>query len=468
MKSVRKIQNQAIKRRRRSRIRLLTGLSALGVLIIILIASGGAKAAWTLITGLLEKPAAETTESNNPTPTPSETKQTAPLPTTISMPTPSPSPAPQEVRVTLAAVGDIILHKDVIDGGLVSGSNPATYDFNPIFQYVKPILAAADLTLANYEGTLAGSPYRGYPFFCAPDQIADALLDTGIDGVWTANNHTLDRGLAGVIRTAKVFRDRGFEVVGTRHDLSAATDVVRDVGGIRIGLMAYTFETIGTETQKALNGNPMPAAADPLIDSFNPYRQAAYEKDIKAMIARAAALRTQGAEIICLSLHWGDEYHTRSNSYQRKLAQRLADAGIELIIGHHPHVLQEIDVLQSATTGKPALVFYSLSNFLHNMSYETHGSNGNAQDAVIARIHLLRKENGVSIEWAEYIPTYVVRVNKDKDRLQHLIVPVLPALDSPSAYQTTAKEMQASLDRITAVLGSSQGNSQLPVKQAAK
>jgi poly-gamma-glutamate synthesis protein (capsule biosynthesis protein) len=286
--------------------------------------------------------------------------------------------------------------------------------------------------------------------------------------MWTANNHTLDRGLDGVIRTAKVFRERGFTVVGTSDDRAIPTDTVREVGGIKIGLMAYTFETIGSENQKALNGNPMPAAADPLIDSFNPYRSAAYERDIQAMIARSKVLRENGAELICLSLHWGNEYQTRSNSYQRKLAQRLCDAGIELIIGHHPHVLQEIDVLESAADGRPTLVFYSISNFLHNMGYDTHGSNGNAQDAVIARIHLVRTQRGVLVERAEYIPTYVVRVDQGGGRLQHLIVPVLPALGDPAAYQSTTKEMQAARDRIAAVLGDSTGSSQIPVNRAAK
>ncbi|MEA4889273.1 MAG: CapA family protein [Clostridiaceae bacterium] len=403
----------------------------------------------------LATPAASTAEST-----------AAPTSLPTATPTPEPSPATKpDASVTLAAVGDIILHQKVIDGGLVSGGGNPVYDFNPDFQYVKPIIAAADLAMANYEGTLAGPPYSGYPFFCAPDAIADALYQTGFRVAWTANNHTIDKGLAGVVRTAQVFRERGFQVVGTRPDEQKSADGVVDVKGIKIGLMAYTFETTGTETQKTLNGNPMPAAADPLIDSFNPNRDTAFERDIAVMLERAEALRSQGAELICLSLHWGIEYQTKSNSFQRKMAQRLADAGIELIIGHHPHVLQEIDVLTSAKTGRPTLVFYSLSNFLHNMDYETHGSNGHAQDAVIARIKIARSQGLVSITGAEYIPTYVVRVSKG-DQLQHLIVPVLLGLADPAAYQTTTREMTAARDRIAEVLGGSRGNDRIPVREA--
>ena len=211
----------------------------------------------------------------------------------------------------------------------------------------------------------------------------------------------------------------------------------------------------------------MPAAADPLIDSFNPDRESSYTKDMTAMLDRVAALRRQGAELICLSLHWGIEYQTHSSGQQRQMAQQLADAGVELIIGHHPHVIEEIQVLTSATTGKPTLVYYSVGNFLHNMDFNTHNTSGNAQDSVIARVTLVKTAEGVEIEKGEYIPTYVVRVPKG-NQLQHLIVPVLPGLGDPSAYQTTTSEMQASLKRIEAILGESTGTDELPVSEAAE
>ncbi|HBP39208.1 MAG TPA: hypothetical protein DD640_10830 [Clostridiales bacterium] len=414
-----------------------------------------------LINALIPGETALTPGQTGLTPTAADTLSPAPTLTPAASPTPTPEP---EIRITLACVGDIILHQSVIDGGLTADG---TYNYDPVFQYVKPILGEADLALANYEGTLAGSPYSGYPFFCAPDAIADALAASGFQAVWTANNHSIDKGLKGLIRTAEVFRDKGFLVIGTRPDETGRTDAVADVRGIKIGLMAYTFETIGTPDQKTLNGINLPDGADPLIDSFNPYRDDAMARDLAALLDRAAALRKEGAEIICLSLHWGDEYKTRSNAYQRQMAQQLADAGIELIVGHHPHVLEEIDVLTSATTGKQTLVFYSISNFLHNMDFDTHGTSGKAQDAVIARIYLLKDSSGVRVEKAEYIPTYVVRVPKGNGK-QHLIVPVLAALDDPASFQTTTQEMTASLERITAILGDSLGTAELPVTQAAR
>ncbi len=459
------------RRQNAGRIRFWPAFLVLAIALVLIVSQlvFGSHFSWPKIFGFApDLTTAKTTPGGSPgSQMISSTAPDGTLSPTVPIPSPSPTTVP-ETRITLAAVGDIILHQAVIDGGLVSGKpQTAKYDYTPIFQYVRPILQAADLGLANYEGTLAGPPYSGYPFFCAPDAIADALADAGIKVAWTANNHTIDKGLKGVVRTAQVFLDKGFQVIGTRPDETKPADAVIDVEGIKIGLMAYTFETTGSASQKALNGIAMPEAADPLIDSFNPYRAESLARDMKAMLKRVAALREQGAEIICLSLHWGNEYQTRSGSYQRQMAQQLSDAGVELIIGHHPHVLQEIDVLTSKTTGKPTLVYYSIGNFLANMDYNTHDTAGKAQDAVIARITLHKGSSGVNIELGEYVPTHVVRVPKGSG-LQHLIVPVLPALADPAAYQTTQKEMQAAATRISAILGQSQGNEILTVKQTER
>ncbi|NLO36630.1 MAG: CapA family protein [Clostridiaceae bacterium] len=408
---------------------------------------------------------AVTTASVQPSPAATSGTSAPTLAPTTAGPTATPTPEPVR-SISLVAVGDVILHQSVIDGGLVASKPEPVYDYTPAFQYIRPIISGADLALANYEGTLAGPPYGGYPFFCAPDAIADALLDTGFDVAWTANNHTIDKGLQGVIRTASVFRDTGLTVVGTRPDETSRSDCVLDVSGFKIGLLAYTYETIGTPTRKALNGIPMPAGADPLIDSFNPDRPEAFERDLAALLERAAALRREGAELICLSLHWGQEYQTRSSRSQRDLAQRLADEGIELIIGHHPHVLQEIDVLQSADGIGQTLVFYSISNILHNMEYTTHNTKGYAQDAIVARIRLERTDGRVSVAAAEYVPTYVSRVAKGSG-LQHLIVPVLEAIGDPKAYQSVPAELEASLARIRSVLADSQGTETIPISEKA-
>ncbi len=402
--------------------------------------------------------AAPNTKTSQPTPLPTVPPTATPQPTA----TPTPTPMPD---LSLMAVGDVILHQSVIDGGLQKNEASSSYDYRPAFAYIKPIIQTADLALANYEGTLNGPPYTGYPMFCAPDEIADALYDTGFRVAWTTNNHTLDRGLAGVIRTAAVFADKGFTVIGTRPDETGRKDAVLEVSGYKIGLLAFTYETTAAAKQKTLNGIPMPAAAEPLIDSFNPYNQAVFVADIENILQRAQALRAEGAELICLSLHWGNEYQTKSSSYQRQMAQQLADGGIELIIGHHPHVLQEIDVLTAADGKSRTLVFYSLGNVLHNMDFNTHGTKGYATDAMIAKIKLSQQAGKVVVTGAEYIPTYVTRVPRGKG-YQHLIVPVIPALQDPTAFQSDQKELAASLARTRKVLADSAGTKEIPVQES--
>ncbi len=360
------------------------------------------------------------------------------------------------------------MHKSVIDGGLTNpGEAVPVYDFNLDFQYVSSIFEASNLAMGNFEGTLSGPPYTGFPSFSAPDEIADALYDAGFRVICTANNHCIDKGLDGLIRTAAVFRDKGLTVIGTRPDLSSPLDTVEDLGGIQVGLLNYTFETPGTEQRKTINGIPIPDGADQRIDSFNPYRESAYETDLRSILSRAEELRRQGAEVICLTLHWGEEYNTHSVAWQQKMAQQLCDAGVDLIIGHHPHVLEEIDVLTSEATGKQTLVYYSLGNFLGNWNYGSLGTAGKAQDGMIARVTFLKTSDGVIVEKGEYIPTNVVRVPKGSG-LQHLIVPVLPGLADPAAYQTTAAEMQASYDRISKILGPCIGTEEIPVREAAR
>lgn len=400
---------------------------------------------------------------------PITSQSTVPTPVPTALPTPSPTPTPvPEIRVRVSVVGDIIMHEAVYDGALTNpGEDIPVYDFSPDFKYITPILEESGLTIGNFEGTLAGPPYSGWPHFCGPDAMADALYAAGFDVLCTANNHCIDKGLNGLIRTATVLREKGFIVIGTRPDAQSSMDSVVDIDGIKIGLLNYTFETIGTSKRKALNGIPIPDGADSLICSFNPYREESFAADLEELLQRVQVLRSQEADVICLVLHWGVEYNTHSAAWQREMAQKLCDAGVDLIVGHHPHVLQEIDVLTSAVTGKQTLVYYSLGNFLGNWAYGTLGTSGKAQDGMIARVTFLKTADGVCIEKGEYIPTFVVRVRKGSE-LQHLIVPVLPASLDPSAYQTTEKDMLASYKRINKILGPCVGSAEIPVMEAAQ
>ncbi len=328
------------------------------------------------------------------------------------------------------AVGDLILHQAVIDGGKQADG---TYRFDTAFADTKDILSSADLAIAGYEGTLNGPPYSGYPLFGAPDAIATAMAAAGIDVVTTANNHALDRKLSGLVRTPKILAQAGMRVVGTRAAPEDPSFVIEEVKGIRIGFTAWTWETVGTETQRTINGNPLPKGAEALIDSFNPSRPERYRRDLEAMKRRIAQMREAGAECVVFLPHWGEEYVTVSNRRQRDMAQFLADAGVDIIFGLHPHVLQEVSVVTSGAAGRSTLVFYSLGGFLSNMDFNTHGTKGYALDAIIARAVIVRDADGsVRVREAGFLGTTIVK-ERVGGKLRHRVVPVRRAIADPAA-----------------------------------
>lgn len=386
------------------------------------------------------------------------------LPAPIAGPLPTESdPLPPEIRVTLTAVGDIIMHKPVTDGGRTNpGQSPAEYDYSYAFQYIRPIFQESDLAIGNFEGTMAGPPYTGFPHFCGPDEIADALYEAGFRVMCTANNHCIDKGLDGLVRTASVFKEKGFTVIGTRPDENSPIDAIVDISGIQVGLISYTFESIGTKTRKALNGIPLPEGSDPLINSFNPNRTSSFENDMEAIVDDIERLRREGAEFICFFVHWGTEYTTRSSAWQQDMAMRLCDAGVGLIIGHHPHVLQEIDVLVSEKNGNQTLVYYSTGNFFGNWAFQTLGTYGKTQDGMIARVTILKTKEGVRIEKGEYIPTFVVRTPRGPG-MKHYIIPSIPASKDPEHYRTTETDMLASVKRVGKILSECVGTQEIPI-----
>jgi poly-gamma-glutamate capsule biosynthesis protein CapA/YwtB (metallophosphatase superfamily) len=400
------------------------------------------------ISGPSGAPSPEQVDEQTPEP------PTAPAPTPSSTPAPTPIPAPEPVRITLAAIGDILLHQSVIDGGLQADG---TYRYDHAFADTRALLSAADYTVANYEGTLNGPPYTGYPMFGGPDAIADSMREAGIDMAVTANNHAFDRRLPGLVRTPQVFAAAGLRTVGTRSTTEEPRFVVEDVGGIRVGFTAWTWETIGTETQRAINGIPLPKEAEALIDSFNPSRPARYAQDLDAMRVRLDEMREAGAECLVFIPHWGEEYTTTSSRQQRQMAQFLCEQGVHVVFGMHPHVLQEAEFLVSEKTGAGTLVFYSLGGFLSNMDYGTHGTNGHALDAIVAGAVVEKTPEGsVRVVEGSFTGTTIVR-EKSAGKVLHRVLPVLSALENPDAFGATAlvPSLEAAKERIGRILGES-------------
>lgn len=288
----------------------------------------------------------------------------APLPAEPEVPAVEEAP-PEPVALSFVCVGDIMVHRSQI----ASQYDTATglYDYTDNFRFVRERIRSADLALANVETTFAGGTPTGYPSFNAPDALADALADTGFDVAITANNHLYDKGLAGLERTLGILRIAGMETAGTQLADEPAYALV-EVKGVRVAVVAYTYETPSTDGRTYINGVLLPTEHAERVNSFSHERLDADLAEVGAVIADA---RVAGADVVVLYYHWGEEYQRSPNLWQRQIAERTADLGADIIFASHPHVLQAAEMVRGPETGRDVPVFFSMGNFLSNQRAET-------------------------------------------------------------------------------------------------
>lgn len=249
-------------------------------------------------------------------------------------------------RLKLLFVGDLMQHQAQIEAARTAEG----FDYSDCFKHVKAKISEADIAIANLEVTLGGKPYRGYPAFSAPDEFLHAIKEAGFDVLLTGNNHCLDRGTKGLIRTIQQLDSLQIPHTGTFVDAETrekAYPLVVEKNGFRIVLLNYTYETNGLRPQAPVWVNYIK------------------REEMKADIRKARALRP---DAILACMHWGIEYQSLPAKADRELADWLLAQGVDHIIGTHPHVIQPIEVREDAKTPARHLVAYSLGNFISNMS----------------------------------------------------------------------------------------------------
>nr|WP_315020271.1 CapA family protein [uncultured Aminipila sp.] len=316
---------------------------------------------------------------------------------------------PEEpVDLSIFAVGDVMVHNPQI--ACQYDSSTGKYDYTNNYKYVKDYISQADLALCNIETTFAGKPYSGYPTFCAPDELADALKDTGFDVAITSNNHMMDRGGAGMKRTLEVLRAKGFDTAGSRLNNQEKRYSMTEVKGVKIAVVPYTYETSTGGQSTALNGNVISSENAELINSFS---YDTIDNDLAEVQKTCEAARAAGAEIVVLYYHWGEEYQTYSNKWQKYIAQQsVNNMDVDIIFASHPHVLQGMEYLQNQATGKTVPVFYSMGNFISNQRTETL-NNRYTEEGIIAKVNLkyVKSEGKITDITMSAIPTWVEKYN---------------------------------------------------------
>ena len=318
-----------------------------------------------------------------------------------------------ENKISLLFIGDIMGH----DEQIWSAENREThlYNYDDVFQYIKPVIADADIAIANFEVTLGGPPYTGYPQFSSPDDLAVACKNAGIDYLVTANNHAADRGKKGIISTINKLDSIGIPHTGTFLNSSchdSLTPLMIHKNGTSIALLNYTFST---------NGIIVP---EPVI--VNMLDKELITRDINEA-------KDKNADIIILFLHWGTEYDTIPSKTQTDLAEYFQSIGVDMVIGSHPHVLQKMVRTKNNVTGNDDVVIYSLGNFVSNQRKpKTDGGS-------MVRIELTRIGEKYSISNAGYYLTWVY-TPIEKYRKKFFILPCSEFenkpdfFDKPEAY----------------------------------
>jgi len=238
------------------------------------------------------------------------------------------------------------------DGQIKSAldSKTGTYHYDTCFSQIKDFVSSADIAVLNLEVTLAGEPYKGYPQFSSPDELALAAKKAGFDLFITANNHSLDGGKKGVERTIDVLDNNGIIRTGTFKDSvqrESGYPLIIEKNSIRIAILNYTYGTNGLVMK-------YPNIINYIDTSI-----------IRADIAKA---ETASPDFIIATLHWGLEYQRLENKQQNALADFLIKNGVDCIIGSHPHVIQPIRKYYKdpSDTSFYNLVVYSLGNFISN------------------------------------------------------------------------------------------------------
>lgn len=270
-----------------------------------------------------------------PTPTPTIT----PTPT----PTPTPEPTPEVYEASLFMVGDALLHPPIY---LYSQLPDGSYDFSPCFEYIAPIAAQYDLAYYNQETILGGTDLvlSGYPMFNSPQEYGRDMIKAGFNLVSTANNHSLDRGEAGIIASENFWdAQEGIVVDGTNKTQEEQDEVkISEVNGISYAFISYTY---------GMNGLLPPEGKEYLVNCYDGHVEDLLNK---------VRYGKENADVVIVAMHWGWEYWTEPNDEQLQLAQQLADAGATIIIGNHPHTIQPVQWLNDHKT----ICFYALGNFI--------------------------------------------------------------------------------------------------------
>ena len=314
------------------------------------------------------------------------TDEQTPAPTIIPTATPVPTPTPfPEYDISLMAVGDNLMHMGVVYTGK---QDDGTWDYSCLFEGVTDFLDNADIKIINQETILGGNErgFSGYPYFNSPTEVGDAIAEAGFNVVLHASNHSADQGTDGLIYCAD-FWDKypDILVTGIHADKEEAGEIpLLTIDDITFAILNYTYGPNMEVLPKSLEGHLE------LLCNYDPNTNRLDFTTLNPQVIADIEKAEKLADIVIVCPHWGTEYVTEPSSYQQKFALQMTEAGADVIIGTHPHVVQPVEWI-TAENGNKALCYYSLGNYVSTQK------DGISMLEALAWVTFHVDENGVSI-----------------------------------------------------------------------
>jgi poly-gamma-glutamate synthesis protein (capsule biosynthesis protein) len=314
----------------------------------------------------------------------------------------------EKQKLNLVFGGDIMVHGDQLRSAWYD--DDSVWNFRVWFDEIDHLFKAADLCVANLEVPLGVKPFLGYPSFGSPAALASDLKDAGFNVLMTSNNHSSDRGKAGIIRTREILDS--LEILNTgvwksKTQREALSPLIIEEKGFKLAFLNYTYGT---------NAAPFPDLISHMI-----------EYKIKQDIELA---KSKNPDKIFVFMHWGLEYQSFPSDSQKKLAEMMFDWGADYIIGAHPHVIQPMEWTKDGENER--FVAWSLGNVISNMYFKR--TDGGA----LLQMQLEKSNGEVKIASASYLLMYVYKYLDENEHIQYRLLPMHEYIEQAHFFKDDA------------------------------
>lgn len=333
------------------------------------------------------------------------------------------------VTITISVVGDLMCHSPQYEYARVEADS---FDFTPTFNDVKKYFDSSDFVFGNLETVTAGKEkrYSGYPYFNSPDDYIESLKKIGFNFLFTSNNHCLDKGETGILRTIEQLQENQIASTGTFSSQKDRDSIrVVSANGIRFAVISYTY---------GMNGNYLPIGKHYLVNRIS---DSLLVRDIQKA-------KSDSVDFVLVYFHFGEEYQREPNRYQKTVVQTAIDAGADIILASHPHVLQPIQYFRKDSTNRSSskldsgFVAYSLGNFISNQQWRYSDA------GVILQFQITKDlvSKALHLEKISCIPTWVFK-GKIEGKREYRLLPSSNSLENyPFLSQRDIQKMSQSFE----------------------